>query len=144
MLAVRRLIVIATAAASLGCDPSWVQQFPIDESSVTRPIEQVLREFDAEHLGGTFVRAETPPEVAHVYLRCECKVLRWYDRDAVVTLERGSFFYLAVFVDPTDQYAIAAGAFPSPAEPDDLKDLRLALSRELTKSGFLVHDTRLR
>jgi hypothetical protein len=25
-------------------------------------------------------------------------VLRWYDRDKVVTLERGSFFYLAVFV----------------------------------------------
>ena len=142
--AMRCLILLAAVTSLLGCDPGSFKRFPIDESSPTPPIEQVLREFDAERLSGGFVRADVSPEVARAYLNCECRVLRWYDRDAVIALERGSFFYLAVFVDPTERLAIATGAFPSFGEPGDLKELRLALSRHLTESGFLVHDTELR
>ena len=144
MDALRRVILIVAVASLIGCDPGSFKRFPIDEVSSTPPIEQVLREFDAEPLRGGFVRAEVSPEVARAYLNCECRVLRWYDRDTPVTLERGSFFYLAVFVDPTEQLAIASGAFPSFGEPGDLKELRLALSRRLTENGFLVHDTQLR
>ena len=140
----RRLILIAAAVSSLGCDPGSFNRFPIDPMDSTTPIEQVLDEFEAEHLSAKFVRAEISPAVSRAYLNCECKVLRWYDRDAEVTLERGSFFYLAVFVVPTEQLSIATGAFPSFGEPEDLEELRLTLSRQLTQEGFLVHDTELR
>jgi len=144
MHTLRCLVLIAALASSLACDPGSFKQFPIDPLDSTTPIEVVLQEFEAEHLGDEFVRARISPEVSNAYLNCECRVLRWYDRDAEVTLERGSFFYLAVFVNPSEQLSIATGAFPSFGEPGHLKDLRLALSRQLTQRGFLVNDTELR
>ena len=140
----RHLALIVAAAFLLACDPASFKRFPIDGSPSTPPIEQVLRRFEAEHVGGELVRAEIPPEISRAYLNCDCTVLRWYDRDAAVTSGRGSFLYLAVFVDPTGRLSIATGAFPSLGEPAHLKKLRLALSRHLTESGFLVHDTELR
>jgi hypothetical protein len=140
----RFIALVAVAASVLACDPGSFKRFPINPLDSTTPIDQVLREFEAAHLGGEFVRANISPEVSSAYLNCECKVLRWYDRDAEVTLERGSFFYLAVYVDPSEQLTIATGAFPSFGEPDQLHDLRIALSRQLTNRGFLVHDTELR
>ena len=145
MHAKRRLVVIAASVAAFGCDPGSFKRFPVDDSAAIPPIEQVLRDFEREHLDRGFFRAEISDDVAHSYLNCECRVLRWYDRDKVVTLERGSFFYLAVFVDSeTDQLGIATGAFPSFGEPEDLQALRHALSRQLTANGFLVKDTNLR
>ncbi len=141
----RRLLLLAVTVSALGCDPGSFKRFPIDDSAAIPPIEQVLRDFELEHLNSGFFRAEISEDVARSYLNCECRVLRWYDRDQVVTLERGSFFYLAVFVDSeTDQLSIATGAFPSFGEPGDLQELRLDLSRELTENGFLVNDTELR
>jgi len=140
-----RPLLLAAAALVLGCDPGSFKRFPIDDSAAISPIEQVLRDFEREHLGSGFNRAEISDDVARTYLNCECKVLRWYDRDRVVTFERGSYFWLAVFFDrEKEQLSIATGAFPSFGEPGNLQDLRLDLSRRLSENGFLVNDTELR
>jgi hypothetical protein len=140
-----RLLLLAVAVSALACDPGSFKRFPIDDSVAIAPIEQVLRDFEREHLDPGFLRAQISDDVARSYLNCECRVLRWYDRDKVVTLERGSFFYLAVFIDSEkEQLGVATGAFPSFGEPGNLEKLRLDLSRQLTESGFLVGDTELR
>lgn len=137
----RRIAITVALIALFGCDPGFFKRFPVEDSSATSPIEEVLRDFEKGHLGPDFFRAEVPEDLASDYRDRGYRVLRWYDRDSEVTSQRGSFVYLAVLADiKSSRIELASVAFPSFGEPSELERVRRQLSRDLCEHGFLVKD----
>jgi hypothetical protein len=98
-----RTLAVAVAVITIfACDPGFYKPFPVDSSAATTPLEQVLREFERDHLGTQFFRVEVPDDIANDYRDRGYRILRWYDRDRELTSQRGSHVYLAVVARTED------------------------------------------
>lgn len=138
----RTLAIPVALIALLGCDPASFKRFPVETSAATSPLEQVLDQFEQDHLGTDFFRVNVPADLADVYRDRGYRVLRWYDRDPEPTSQRGSFVYLAVLAElESSRIELASVAFPSFGEPHELTRLRRDLSSDLCRHGFRVKDS---
>lgn len=137
--AARLAACLIVLIAALGCDPGFSRRYPIDDSAATSPLDDVLREFEAHHLGAEFFRIEPPKTWKDSFRDEGYRVLRWYDRDRYEKPPGAGWLHLVVILNvESSELELSSSGFGHLWETSELEELRGRLSRQLCAHGYRV------